>query len=103
MERVGEGARKSELNDFSGALDVGGLELGVRSSEVKLCTRVNHLLFRAYDVTYCAYVVNKLRERMGEGAKDSDGAKDSGRARKSELNDFSGALGVGGLKLGVRS
>ncbi|MBK9357153.1 MAG: hypothetical protein IPN08_07175 [Bacteroidales bacterium] len=97
MERVGEGARKSELNDFSGALDVGGSELGVRSSEVKLCTRVNHLLFRAYDVTYCAYVVNKLRERMGEGAKDS------GRARKSELNDFSRALGVGGLKLGVRS
>ena len=42
-------------------------------------------------------------ERVGEGAKDSDGAKDSGRARKSELNDFSGALGVGGLKLGVRS
>ncbi len=73
MERVGEGAsdgakdsgraRKSELNDFSGALGVGGLKLGVRSSEVKLCTRVNHLLFRAYNVTYCAYVVNKLRER----------------------------------------
>ncbi len=36
-------------------------------------------------------------ERVGEGAKDSDGA------RKSELNDFSGALGVGGSELGVRS
>ncbi len=35
-------------------------------------------------------------ERVG------DGAKDSGRARKSELNDFSGALGVGDLKKGVR-